>query len=145
MPFLLPHRLGSVRGDPFRENNAGELQFSVRDNTRPSPAPLPVGDTAQHAERSPARFPWALLLTRIYQILPLRCMLCGGEMRIIAFITGAPALQSILTHSGEPTIPPEVAPARGPPLWDQAPAPPAHWDDAPAPVPEFVFDQRLGW
>jgi hypothetical protein len=66
-------------------------------------------------------------------------------MRIIAFITHAPARHSILTCLGEPTTPPEVAPARGPPLWEQAAQPLAHWEDAPAPVPEFVFDQRLGW
>jgi hypothetical protein len=116
----------------------------ARPATPPPSAPLPAGDPAQHAQRSPARILWALLLARIYEILPLRCMRCGGEMRIIAFVTGAPALQSILTHLGEPTSPPEVAPARGPPLWDQAPEPLANWDDAPAPVPEFVFDQRLG-
>jgi hypothetical protein len=34
MPFSLPHRLVSVGGDPFRENNGGELQFSARHNTR---------------------------------------------------------------------------------------------------------------
>ena len=88
---------------------------------------------------------WAVLLARIFEILPLRCMLCGAEMRIIAFVTGAPALPSILTHLGEPTTPPEVARARGPPLWDPAPEPVANWDEAPARVPEFVFDQRLGW
>jgi hypothetical protein len=66
-------------------------------------------------------------------------------MRLIASLTAAPAVNAILRHLGEPTSPPEVAPARGPPLWDQAPEPLATWDDAPAPVPEFVFDQRLGW
>ena len=116
----------------------------ARPATPPSPAPLPAGDPAPRPERSPARLLWALLLARIYEILPLRCMLCGGEMRIIAFVTGAPALQSILTHLGEPTSPPAVARARGPPLWDPAPEPVAH-DEAPAPVPEYVFDQRLSW
>lgn len=69
----------------------------------------------------------------------------SGQYGIIAFVTGAPALPSILTHLGEPTTPPEVARARGPPLWDPAPEPVANWDEAPAPVPEFVFDQRLSW
>ena len=32
-------------------------------------------------------------------------------------------VKTILAHLGEPTTPPEVAPARGPPLWDQAPEP----------------------
>jgi hypothetical protein len=54
-------------------------------------------------------------------------------------------VKSILTHLGEPTTPPQVARARGPPLWDPAPEPVANWDEAPAPVPDFVFDQRLSW
>ena len=117
----------------------------ARPATPPSRAPLPTGDPAQPSERSPARILWALLLARIYEIFPLRCTLCGAQMRIIAFVTGAPALQSILIHLGVPTTPPGVTRARGPPLWDQAAEPVAHWDDSPAPVPEYVFDQRLGW
>ena len=66
-------------------------------------------------------------------------------MRIIAFVTDRPAIHSILTYLGEPTAAPEVAPARGPPLWEQAPEPMGAWDEAPAPVPEFVFDQRVSW
>ena len=45
-----------------------------------------------------ARTTWALLLTRIYEVFPLVCPRCGGEMRIIAFITDAGAVREILTH-----------------------------------------------
>jgi len=31
----------------------------------------------------------ALLLARIYEVFPLHCTICGGEIRIIAFITDA--------------------------------------------------------
>jgi hypothetical protein len=86
-----------------------------------------------------------VLLARIYEIFPLRCGLCGAEMRLIAFVTDPLAVKTILRHLGEPTTPPQVARARGPPLWEQAPEPLANWDEAPAPVPEFVFDQRLDW
>ena len=129
------------------------LTALARPPTPPACAPLPTGDLAQHAERSPARIPgsgpgqalWALLLARIYQILPLRCGLCGGEMRIIAFVTDPLPVKTILAHLGEPTTAPEPARARGPPLWDQAPERGANRDDAPAPAPEFVFDQRVSW
>jgi len=117
----------------------------ARPATPPSCAPLQTGDLAQHAERSPARILWALLLARIYQILPLRCTLCGSEMRIIAFVTDPLAVKTILAHLGEPTTAPEPARARGPPLWDQAPEPRANRDGASAPVPAFVFDQRVSW
>jgi hypothetical protein len=48
---------------------------------------------------------------------------------------------SILSHLGEPIRPPQPAPARGPPLWEQA----GQCDHTAPPPPEFVFDQRLGW
>jgi len=114
---------------------------------QPHPRPLRCQRAIppQRAERSPARYLWALPLARIYEILPLRCSLCGAQMHLIAFVTDPPAVKTILAHLGEPTIPPEVARARGPPLWDPAPEPMANWDEAPAPVPEFVFDQRLSW
>jgi hypothetical protein len=54
-------------------------------------------------------------------------------MRIIAFVTDYPAIHCILTYVGEPTAPPEVAAARGAPLWQQAAQ--LHWDDSPAPAP----------
>ena len=110
---------------------------------QPAP-PLPKAADASHA-RSPARYLRALLLARIFEVFPLRCELCGAQMRLIAFVTDPPAVKSILTHLGEPTTAPQLARARGPPLWDPAPEPLANWDEAPAPVPEFVFDQRLGW
>jgi hypothetical protein len=110
------------------------------------PWPAPNAADASHAPaRSPARYLWALLLARIYEILPLRCALCGAPMRLIAFVTAPSSVKTILAHLGEPTTPPEVARARGPPLWEQAPEPVANWDEAPARVPEFVFDQRVSW
>jgi hypothetical protein len=60
-----------------------------------------------------------------------RCALCGSEMRIIAFVIERSAIHSILTCLGEPTTPPEVAPARGPLLWEQAAQ--LHRDDTPPP------------
>jgi len=62
-----------------------------------------------------------------------------------ASLTQAPALNTILAHLGEPTMPPELARARGPPLWDPLAEPASRWHEAPAPLPEFVFDQPLSW
>ncbi|MFH1843201.1 MAG: transposase [bacterium] len=58
---------------------------------------------------------WALLLVRIYDCLPLVCPRCGEPQRIIAFVLEPPVIERILDHIGEPTAPPEVLPARGPP------------------------------
>ena len=47
----------------------------------------PDAAPAEPAHRQAARYVWALLLARIYEALPLLCPKCGGEMKIIAFIT----------------------------------------------------------
>ena len=46
---------------------------------------------------------------------PLECPNYGGDIRLIAFITEAGPIQKILTHLGEPLVPPPLSPARGPP------------------------------
>ena len=61
---------------------------------------------------------WALLLARIYEVFPLLCQECGGQMHLIAFITAGTQTGKILDHIGEDCAPPHIAPARGPPLWD---------------------------
>ena len=99
---------------------------------------------AEPAPRRAARYAWALLLARIYEVFPLVCPRCGGAMRIIAFITDGPTVRDILDHLGEPTAPPRIAPARGPPLWAATGS--AHDPAADPPlqsVPAFEFDQRL--
>ena len=46
---------------------------------------------------------------------PLECPNCGGDIRLIAFITEPGPIRKIFTHLGEPLEPPPLAPARGPP------------------------------
>jgi hypothetical protein len=58
-------------------------------------APMPQGDTSSPgvspepapAPASPGRIRWAVLLARIYDVLPLVCPACGGQMKILAFLT----------------------------------------------------------
>ena len=57
----------------------------------------------------------AKLLARIGEHFPLECPTCGGDIRLIAFITEPAPIKKILTHLGDPLEPPPVAPARGPP------------------------------
>ena len=101
---------------------------------------------AEPAHRRAARYAWALLLARIYEVFPLVCPNCGGAMRIIAFITAGPTMRDILDHLGEPTAPPRIAPVRGPPLWEATDAEhdPAA-DPLLQPAPAFEFDQRIAW
>jgi hypothetical protein len=73
---------------------------------------VPTEDDSSCATvRSPARYLWVVLLARIYEVFPLICPMCGAEMRIIAFITEAVDVRKILSHIGEPAIPPRISPA----------------------------------
>jgi len=99
--------------------------------------------------RQAARYVWALLLARIYEVLPLLRPQCGGAMKIIAFITEAAVIRQVLGHLGEPTAPPHLMPARGPPLWEMPGSDPAEGDPRAQPIPDYMpdyeFDQRIAW
>ena len=86
----------------------------------------PGRQNAGGSQKNATAYCWAMLLARIYECLPLCCPRCGRPMTIIAFITAPPTIEKILAHIGEPTAPPPILPARGPP---QA---------------EFEFDQTAG-
>ena len=53
--------------------------------------------------------------------------------------------RDILVHLGEPTAPPRIAPARGPPLWEAADAGTGDFDSHAQPAPADAFDQRIAW
>jgi len=95
--------------------------------------------------RQAARYVWALLLARIYEVLPLTCPQCGGAMKIIAFITETVVMREILGHMREPKSPPRLMPARGPPLWEMPGSEPAEADPRAQPMPHDEFDQRIAW
>ena len=84
-----------------------------------------------------ARYHWAILLARLFTTFPLVCPQCGAALRLIAFVTAAEPVTRILTHLSEPAEPPRIAPARGPPAWDELLAPLPDWD-APAQPTEVV-------
>jgi hydrogenase nickel insertion protein HypA len=78
--------------------------------------------------------------------------ICGGEMRIIAFITEAVDVRAILEHLGEPATPPRIASARGPPEGYEDAAEEAIdaeecllGDPLAQPEPEYEYDQRVSW
>ncbi len=62
-----------------------------------------------------SRIEWAKLMARVGEEFPLQCPACGGDIRLIAFITEPGPIRKILTHLGEPLEPPPISPARGPP------------------------------
>ena len=104
-------------------------------------------------KRSKAHYLWAVLIARIYEVFPLLCPLCGGQMRLIAFITEGSQIRKILDHIGVDSEPPQISPARGPPLWDDGgdaqTGEGVHiepdWDLAAQPAPDYEVDQRVSW
>jgi hypothetical protein len=71
---------------------------------------------ANHSNHDTSRVAWAKLLARVGEEFPLACPNCGGDIRLISFITDRGPIRKILTHLGEPLEPPHVSPARGPPV-----------------------------
>ena len=122
--------------------------------SRPDLEPLATNSSKALEPTEPAcqaaRTVWALLLARIHVVLPLLCPKCGGEMKtgemkIIAFITVGTVIRQILGHLDEPTSPPRLMPARGPPLWNLPDAARDPLDPQAQPAPAYEFDQRIAW
>lgn len=92
-----------------------------------------------------------MLIARIYEVFPLLCSLCRGQMRLIAFITHSADIRQILDHIGVESDPPHIPSARGPPLWDDCDAQVGEhpiepdWDLAAQPIPDYEVDQRINW
>ena len=108
---------------------------------------------AKPKSRPPSHYLWAALIARIYEVFPLLCPMCGGQMRIIAFITFSADIHKILEHIGVDPEAPRIAPARGPPLWEGEGAQETgegveaepDWDLAAQPAPDYPDDQRTDW
>jgi hypothetical protein len=56
--------------------------------------------------KRPAHYLWAALIARIYEVFPLLCPICGGQMRLIAFITESVQIRKSLDHIGVDSEPP---------------------------------------
>jgi hypothetical protein len=68
--------------------------------------------------RRKCRMTWAALIKCVYEVDPLKCPRCGGEMRIVSFIEQKLVIEKVHRHCG---------------LWrEQAPRPPP--EENPPPV-----------
>ena len=125
-PLRLSHRPRAGRDDL-----AARTQPGTRRRTGPSPRrPLRLGAAARpHLRSVPARVSDLWRRDAHHRLHHRR-----------------PTVRDILVHLGEPTAPPRIAPARGPPLWEATGT--AH-DPSADPLlqsaPAFEFDQRLTW
>ena len=54
--------------------------------------------TTEGADRAALRRRWAEMIRRVYEVDPLVCPRCGGEMRVVGFITQPALIKRILDH-----------------------------------------------
>lgn len=151
-PLELINRIAALTCAPA-QTSAGEGATGAA--TLASVAILPESEPQPMApKRSPAHYLWAALIARIYEVFPLLCPLCGGQMHIIAFITYSVEIRQILDHIGVESEPPRLSPVRGPPLWDECDADAQRgegdqtelgWDLQAQSAPDYEVDQRLSW
>ena len=101
-------------------------------------------------KRSQAHCLRAVLIARIYEVFPLLCPLCGGQMHIITFITHRTDIQHMLDHIGVEAARPRISPARGPPLWEDCDAQAGEvaqgepdWDRGAQPAADYELDQHV--
>ena len=138
-PFELLDRLADLIPQPRRHRHRYHGVFAPNHLLRPAVTALAVGNVGKQrdaaagghggdgratgaccdAQAKPrshgtSRIAWAKLLARVGEEFPLECPNCGGDIRLIAFITEPGPIRKILTHLGEPLEPPPVSPARGP-------------------------------
>ena len=108
---------------------------------------------AKPKPRPPSHYLWAALIARIYEVFPLICPVCRGQMRLIAFITFNADIHKILDHIGVEPEASRIAPARGPPLWEGEGAQETgegvdalpNWDMTSQSQPDYLDDQRTTW
>ena len=81
-----------VRARRRQRARAAVIVASTRAGLAASAEPSAAADSRALRHR------WAELIRRIYEADPLVCPRCGGEMRIIAFITEPRVIHKILTH-----------------------------------------------
>ncbi len=60
---------------------------------------------------------WAELLRRTLGLDPEICDRCGRPMKLVSLVTDPDSIDRYLRHIGEPTEPPRLSPARGPPYY----------------------------
>ena len=146
-PFEFLDRLADLVPPPRKHRHRYHGVFAPNHKLRPAVTSLAIGNVGKRQEAATgghggdghategccdanpshkprshdtSRIVWAKLLARVGEEFPLECPNCGGDIRLIAFITQPGPIRKILTHLGEPLEPSPVSPARGPPTdWGQ--------------------------
>jgi hypothetical protein len=108
---LIPQpKLHNIRYLGHYSNVSRGRRKKGKDQQISEPRPLP-NDGLSDAQRRARRKAWARLIKRVFEIDPLVCLNCGGEMRIVSVILEHKVIKKILGHLARKGI----EPGRGPP------------------------------
>ena len=137
-PFEFLDRLADLIQQPRKHRHRYHGVFAPNHPLRPAVTALAIGNIGKRRDATnsaraghddenccgthekprshdTSRIAWAKLMARVGEEFPLQCPACGGDIRLISFITEPGPIRKILTHLGEPLEPPPISPARGPP------------------------------
>jgi hypothetical protein len=97
----------------------------VHEKTKPKTQPVPGMAQADTAFHRKCRMTWAALIKAVYEVDPLKCLRCGGTMKVVSFIEEISVIERILKHCGKwkeqiHRAPPALS--TGPPVMAAAPA-----------------------
>ena len=136
-PFEFLDRLADLIPQPRKHRHRYHGVFAPNHPLRPAVTALAVGNVGKRRDATTggradgrhaaegccnshekprshdtSRIAWAKLMARVGEEFPLQCPACGGDIRLISFITEPGPIRKILTHLGEPLEPPPISPAR---------------------------------
>ncbi len=87
---------------------------SATDTASVAAPPDPVTPAEPGSAEARRRSAWARLLRKVFEVDPLRCLTCGGEMNVVAWITDRAVIDRILAHREKAGLTSPFE-ARGPP------------------------------
>jgi hypothetical protein len=126
--------------DPAQTSTGvGVLGVVVPGNAAPA-----IREPVAPPKRSPAHYMWVVLIARIFEVFPLLCPICCGQLRLFAFITYRADIMQILDHIGADSDPPLWGDGGDAQMGDGKQIEP-DWDTAAQPVPDYEVDQRVNW
>ena len=120
-PLDLLSRLASLVPRPrvhlIRFHGVFAPHFKYRSLVTPAPSDETnkTSRTEQKKAKKSYSMVWAKMLKRVFDIDIQICSKCGGQIKIISSIQDPKVIKRILSHLGENSIVPELAPSRGPP------------------------------
>jgi hypothetical protein len=77
---------------------------AIDSSIRPeSDGACPTGAADERRSHDTSRLAWGKLLARIAEVFPLVCPACGGDIRLISFITDPTPIRMILAHVASPS------------------------------------------